>query len=299
MVTYSEYMYSYEFWKLDESERDKFISTSEVQCIYRKTGSAEVRQIFKDKSLFLSNFRPFVTRKWALVSQMDFEAFRQMVENADCLAKPLDGTRGVGIEQVHYQEGMDLKSLYDRFVTQSYILEERIQSCAELADFHPQSLNTIRVVTISENGRSKVFGAIFRMGAHGSFVDNTHAGGIYAPVNVDTGVIETEAIDAQNRHYRAHPDTGKPIVGFVVPQWQSILDTCQRATQQVPGIRFAGWDLCVLPDGRIEIIEGNHAPDFDGGMQAPLKTGVKRAFQKTCEEVIGIDPLPLISIFKQ
>ena len=42
-VTYSEYMYSYEYWHLDEKERDEFISTSEMQVIYRKLGEHEVR----------------------------------------------------------------------------------------------------------------------------------------------------------------------------------------------------------------------------------------------------------------
>lgn len=42
-VTYSEYMYSYEYWHLNEEERDEFISTSEMQVIYRKLSEHEVR----------------------------------------------------------------------------------------------------------------------------------------------------------------------------------------------------------------------------------------------------------------
>ena len=51
--------------------------------------------------------------------------------------------------------------------------------------------------------------------------------------------------------------------------------------------------------GQVEIIEGNHAPDFDGGMQAPLKIGVKKKLQRTIMEVMGVDPLPLISVWKK
>lgn len=51
--------------------------------------------------------------------------------------------------------------------------------------------------------------------------------------------------------------------------------------------------------GQVEIIEGNHAPDFDGGMQAPLKIGVKKRLQKTVMDVMGVDPLPLISVWKK
>jgi hypothetical protein len=62
---------------------------------------------------------------------------------------------------------------------------------------------------------------------------------------------------------------------------------------------FAGWDLCVTPDGSIEIIEGNHAPDFDGGMQAPLKTGVKAKMRDTVKHLTGTDPTKLISIWSK
>ena len=71
-VTYSEYMYSYEFWRLDEAQRDQFISTSQMQCIYRKAGDADVRRIFRDKTLFLHAFQPFIHRKWAEVAKMRF-----------------------------------------------------------------------------------------------------------------------------------------------------------------------------------------------------------------------------------
>jgi glutathione synthase/RimK-type ligase-like ATP-grasp enzyme len=154
------------------------------------------------------------------------------------------------------------------------------------------------VVTISNGDRCEVFGALLRMGAHGSVIDNTHAGGVYAPINVKTGIIEIPAIDAHNNHYDAHPDTGKPIKGFHVPEWERIVATCKEASRTIPNIHFAGWDLCVNQKGQVEIIEGNHAPDFDGGMQAPLKIGVKKKLQQTVMNVLGVDPLPLISVWK-
>ena len=192
----------------------------------------------------------------------------------------------------------DWRQLYDRLVENNYLLEQCIVACDELTAFHPASLNTIRVVTISNGGRCEVFGALLRMGAHGSVIDNTHAGGVYAPINVKTGIIEIPAIDAHNNHYDVHPDTGKQIKGFRIPEWKRIVATCKEASRAIPDIHFAGWDLCINRAGQVEIIEGNHAPDFDGGMQAPLKIGVKKRLQKTVMDVLGIDPLPLISVWK-
>ena len=72
-VTYSEYMYSYEYWRLNEQERDEFISTSEMQVIYRKLGEQDVREVFHDKVCFLTAFSSLVHRWWGLVEVVSIE----------------------------------------------------------------------------------------------------------------------------------------------------------------------------------------------------------------------------------
>lgn len=296
-VTFSEYMYSYEYWHLNEGERDAFISTSEMQCIYRKLGSRAVRNLFTEKPRFLQAFRDFVSRRWAVAREMSEPEFVAFLSSCDCILKPLDGTRGEGIRKICEGDAVDLHALYRTCVEQNLLVEECVQACEEISSFHPSSLNTIRVVTISNGERCEVFGALLRMGAHGSVIDNTHAGGVYAPINIETGIVDVEAIDSQNHHYALHPDTGKPIKGFVIPHWDRIVACCKSACRVVPDIHFAGWDVCILPNGKIEIIEGNHAPDFDGGMQAPLKIGVKKKLQDTVIRIMGVDPLPYISVW--
>ena len=296
-VTYSEYMFSYEYWHLDEEERDEFISTSEMQCIYRKLGAHEVRNVFYNKECFLQVFNSFSHRWWALARMLTLDQFKVKLANFDIIVKPVDGTRGKGVQKISMGSIDDLACLFQDIQDNNRLVEECIVECEELSEFHPSSLNTIRVVTISNGDNFKVFGALLRMGRHGSVIDNTHAGGIFAPINVENGVIEVDAIDAQNNHYSIHPDSGKPINGFKIPEWDRIVETCRMASKAIPNIHFAGWDLCVTKKGEIEIIEGNHAPDFDGGMQAPLKVGVKKRLQQAVIDVMGIDPLPLVSIW--
>lgn len=298
-VTYSEYMDRYEYWKLDEKQRDEFISRSEMQCIYRKFGDVNVMKVFYNKIDFLKHFHQFIHRKWIVVKDTAFEDFKEMIESTDCIAKPIEGTEGIGVFKICAKEVDDWEELYKRCVKNNILLEECIQSNEELKAFHPNSLNTIRVVTVSNGDKFVVFGALFRMGARGSVVDNTHAGGVFAPINVETGMIDIEAVDANNNHYRFHPDTHKQIVGFKIPYWDEIIETCKKASKTIPNIRFAGWDVCVTKDGYIELIEGNHAPDFDGGMQAPLKVGVKKRIQQTIIDVLGVDPIKYISVWRK
>lgn len=296
-VTINEYVYGYEYWKLSEIERDEFVSKSEMHCIYRKMIRGSVRNTFHKKESFLQKFSVFVHRDWSLVRDLSFEQFEAFLKKHDSILKPLDGTCGEGIFKLVYSTDKDLRSIYEKCFADNYLMEECVQSCTEIAEFHPHSLNTIRVVTVSKGEKCVVFGALLRMGAHGNVVDNTHAGGVFAPINVETGRIDVPAIDGKNNKYTEHPDSGKTIVGFEIPYWQDIVETCKKATQTIPGIVFAGWDLCVLPDGSIEIIEGNHAPDFDGGLQAPLKVGVKKKIFGIIRDLYGITPRNLISFF--
>lgn len=299
-VTYSEYMYGFEYWRLSEKQRNEFVSCSEMQCIYRKMISPAVRRSFMNKDVFLCLFHDYVFREWIVVRKSSFGEFKSMVTRFDCIAKPLTGTRGAGILKIDKNKEEDnLHDLFQDCCEKNILLEQCVHSHPAIEAFHPASLNTIRVVTVSNNHSCSVFGAVFRMGVGNSFIDNTHSGGIYASINPSTGIVDSEGIDSEGNRYVSHPDSGIVIKGFQIPFWGQVVSACERASHIIPNTVFAGWDLCVLADGRIELIEGNHAPDFDGGMQAPHKIGVKKRVQKVVIEMTGIDPLSLIPIFSR
>ena len=296
-VTFGEYMYKFEFWKLNEIQRDEFISCSEMQCIYRKMVQPEVKTVFWNKVLFLKRFGDFSQRKWIEVRESSYEDFSTMLSSSDCIAKPIEGWRGKGIRLIpQIEPGADVRDLYKEFFDNNILLEERIHACKEIEEFHPQSLNTIRVVTISNPERCVAFGAILRMGTGDSIIDNTHNGGVFASIDVQTGIIETDGLDSSGNHYVVHPDSNKVIKGFKIPYWDCIVETCSKASKVLPKLIFAGWDVVVMDGGKVALIEGNHAPDFDGGMQAPKKIGVKQRVKSTVMDLYGIDPLQFIPV---
>lgn len=296
-VTYGEYMHKFEYWKLNEAQRDEFISCSEMQCIYRKMVQPEIKTIFWNKILFLKKFSGFAQRKWIEVQKSTYEEFANMLYAFDCIAKPIEGWRGQGIQKIaQVANDADVRALYDECVKNNILLEERIHACKEIEEFHPKSLNTIRVVTISNPNKCVVFGAILRMGTGDSIIDNTHNGGVFASIDVKTGIIETDGLDSSGNRYVVHPDTKKTIKGFQIPYWDKVVETCSRASKVLPKLIYAGWDVVVKEGGEIALIEGNHGPDFDGGMQAPKKIGVKQRVKDIVMDLYGIDPLQFIPI---
>ena len=297
-VTYGEYMYKFEYWKLNEAQRDEFISCSEMQCIYRKMVQPEVKTVFWNKILFLKKFSSFAQRQWLEVRKASIDDFTQMVSQFDCIAKPIEGWRGQGIRIIKKTEdNAKIKQLYEECVKDNVLLEERIHACKEIEAMHPSSLNTVRVVTISNPQKCVVFGAILRMGTGDSIIDNTHNGGIFASIDVKTGVIETDGLDSNGNKYIEHPDSHIKIKGFQIPYWDKVVEMCSAASKIMPKTVFAGWDVVIMDGGRVGLIEGNHGPDFDGGMQAPKKIGVKQRVKQTVMDLYGVDPLQFISIY--
>ncbi len=167
------------------------------------------------------------------------------------------------------------------------LIEECVDSCNLLKAFHPQSLNTIRVVTVSGKKKACVFGSFFRMGRGNNVVDNAHAGGIFAQININDGTIESDGIDTNGNRFDCHPDTGIRIRGFQIPQWNVIVKTCCEAALEV-GNPITGWDVAINSKGDIVLIEGNYGPDFDV-MQSPLKIGVKKEICKIIKDYCVLD----------
>ena len=297
-VSYGEYMHKFEYWKLNEAQREEFISCSEMQCIYRKMVQPEVRTVFWYKNLFLKKFSSYAQRRWIEVEKASYEQFASMVSQFDCIAKPIEGWWGKGIRIIRKtDDNCEIRRLYEECLKENILLEERVHACKEIEAFHPSSLNTVRVVTISNSQECNVFGAILRMGTGDRIIDNTHSGGIFASIDVKTGVIDTDGLDSNGNVYKEHPDSHIPIKGFQIPYWDKVIEMCSNATKVMPNTIFVGWDVVIFDDGRVGLIEGNHAPDFDGGMQAPKKIGVKQRVKKVVMDLCGIDPLQFISVY--
>jgi len=276
-ITYSEYFEQYKFYAIKKCERDEFITMSQAHKIEGRLNKG-VRDHFWYKDRFLQRFAEFVKRDWINLNKTSPEDFIRFCQaHPRFIVKPLAESRGAGIRLVTINYVEDIAKLYNELSAGNYIAEELIIACDEIAEFNPGSLNTVRVVTYSNEDRFHVIGSVLRMGVRGSQVDNAHAGGVFARIDVSTGVISTEGITTSGERYILHPTSGKQIIGFRIPHWEDIIETCRKASRSIPEAKIVGWDIAVRKDYSIVIIEGNHMPDFDL-MQSPARKGVKKEF---------------------
>ncbi|KPV39014.1 hypothetical protein AN478_11845 [Thiohalorhabdus denitrificans] len=103
-------------------------------------------------------------------------------------------------------------------------------------------------------------GAAHRFGASREVpVDNFSRGGVACGVDPERGVlgrgVTEPGLYARDVHDR-HPVTGKRLEGVRVPFWEDLKELTVELTEAVPGLRYAGWDIFVSPEGP-KVIEGN------------------------------------------
>ncbi len=195
-------------------------------------------------------------------------------EGEQLVLKPVFGGMSRGIHFVHQKE--DGYHVNDRvldatefrtFVSglDSYMVCPKIEQHADLSRIFPETTNTVRVLTVRDplTGRIGIAMAIQNFGTRRSLpTDNFSRGGVCARVDVSTGVYGKavrHAVDWRKETYREHPDTGEPITGLKLPNWELVKSTMIDRLEQYPFFDFVGWDIVISADDFF-VIEGNHNP---------------------------------------
>lgn len=205
---------------------------------------------------------------------------REHLPAEDLFVKPVAGRGGIGAERWdycdgHYRDGdggeLDETQLIDRLRLRSRsspcLVQPRVRNCAALDDINNGALSTVRIVTcLDERGHPEVVAAVMRMAVGDNHrVDNFHAGGIVAAVDLNSGRMDCASdlgTDSRLGWVDRHPSSGASFRGRLVPQWKAICSLARRAHRAFAERVVVGWDIAPTCDGPV-VVEGNAAPDLD------------------------------------
>ena len=274
-----------EFYRLNDAQRKTQITRGLSNTIVRRMNDKAYWYLFDDKATFNELFKEEVGRGWMKISaQTDPDEFRAFLDQyPDLIAKPLEGSSGVGIERFtseHWQgrEADFLRELLDK---QIGIIEERVIQHPRMAQMCPTSVNTIRIATLLGDKKQGIVYAFLRIGT-GNVMDNVDQGGMAARVDLASGKLLTVGADKKGNTYTHHPMTGTPIIGFEVPFFEEAKAMCLKAAQKVPQMRFVAWDVAITEKGPV-FIEGNSFPSHAVPQFAahyPDGIGIMREFRQ-------------------
>jgi hypothetical protein len=199
----------------------------------------------------------------------------------DLFVKPRIGRGGRNAERWNY-DGHDawhnrdgralveeelLRHLASLSRERDYIVQPRVVNHPELTNLNNGALATVRIITCrNERANFEATDAAFRMAiGQNNTVDNFHAGGIAAAIDLQTGRLG----QASNMGLKPgvgwrqfHPNTGAAIEGRILPLWPQVIDLAVQAHAAFPDRVVVGWDIGILVDGPA-VVEGNIKPDLD------------------------------------
>ena len=279
-ASFDEY-FQYRFKHLSTYGRDQFVTDKLRYAYYEIMIKKEAMSVLVEKDKTYAVFSKYFWRDFLKISgKNDFDAFSEFVKkHAQMVVKPYRGASGDGVELVSRDDYKDIPSLFEYvFSKGEVVIEELIKSHPELKRLHEHSVNTIRVMTIKTKDANEVLFAVVRTGRNKSFVDNANSGGIYADIDVETGIIKTAGVDHEMNRYVTHPDSGVPFVGFQIPMWESLLNIVNELADVVSSTRCVGWDLTLSEKGWV-LVEANPG----GGIflfQTPENIGKKKELEE-------------------
>lgn len=226
-------------------------------------------------------FHENVGRPCAHLLRNDVELcdFLKDIRNYPLFGKPIEGSRSIGSASIEsYAPSHDclittagqLVSL-NSFVSYvkshakyGYQFQSRISPHAAVAEICGNRLATIRLLTVLKDGKPKVIRACWKIPAGMHAADNFwRPGNLLAQLDLESGRVlrVIRAKGGDHEEITHHPDTGKPIVGTVVPNWEDVTRLALDSARLLDELPLVGWDIAPVGSGAV-LVEANVTPDF-------------------------------------
>ena len=211
-----------------------------------------------DKAQFNRKYSKYLKREWILTKDVSLDTLSTFIEKEnEVIAKPLNGSGGKGIFKINWNTISDKEkeSTLNVLMHNEYIIESVLKQKGYLHDINVDSVNTVRVNTLLENGQVSIISVGLRTGIKGQVTDNMHAGGIFWQVNPKTGEIGYGSRSV-GKPFNEHPDSKIKVTGSTIPRFDEAVQICKEAQLITPNIPQIGWDV-VISEDFVALIEGN------------------------------------------
>ena len=277
----SDYI-DYDFISKNHFERNQFVTDHKRLKLWRKFNGHQFDEVFRNKYITYQTYKQFFTREivsFELVGRADFHQF--CANKKSVFLKPIDSSNGIGAKKVELVDAQSGEDLFEKYATTPYLAEEVIDQHRELAEFHPGSVNTIRINTVQTRHGTQILGAALRLGVGDDVVDNYTTGGLITAIDIESGVVFTPGRDVFLNWYAFHPDSKKQIIGFEIPGWDEVKRFAFALATIVPQVRFVGWDIALAKEGEPVLVEGNIHSTF---LQVADQVGKLRLYQEALKD---------------
>ncbi|MBR4396189.1 MAG: hypothetical protein IKT01_07385 [Eubacteriaceae bacterium] len=286
--------FMFRFAYLSPKGKDSFITDKVTVANLHKLNDYAYLNLFNNKYETYKVYGEYYGRQMLILkSEEDRAAFLEFAgRNPSFVRKGQTGACGRGVNKFSCADYPSNDALFDHFMeevaeTGPVVVEELIPQSDIMSSLNPTSVNGIRLLTLLGDDGEVIYKYPFiKIGRNGSFVDNGGAGGLLALIDEKTGIVVTKGIAESGESFAVHPDTGTPIPGFQIPDWEQALELGRKLAPITPRVRYIGWDIAHTDSGWV-VVEGNFASMFIG-QQMCDQIGKRKEF---CEIVDNLKDL--------
>lgn len=278
-MTY-EYI-AYHFEEKSSKERKTFFSEMDKFIFMNICNTKEDKSKLRNKRLSYEIFKTWYKRDQVIVKSLDdLNIYSDFIsKHSRFFIKPFAGGGGVNsgwFDSTKFSSAEE--SLKDILKNGSFVLEEGVFQCDAMSKFNPDSINTLRIVTIKQGDKVSNWCSFIRTGRKGCPVDNGGRGGIIIGVDINTGEMNTNGVNEQGEIFETHPDSGVKFKGFKIPLWKESCEMAIEMMDAMPNMRCIGWDIALTDKGPV-VIEANGQSALCGP-QITQQKGLRKEYEE-------------------
>lgn len=257
---YSDYL-NYELYNKKRKEKKEYATIKDQDKFYEIVSPSKYKTFFTIKPKFLKNFKKYIGRDFYYDGTKE-ELTNFLKKHDVFMYKPKDGLGGHGVVKMNSKSIKNIDEFYEKMKKEDAFLDEYVVQNSKINKICSTSVNTIRIMTFSYNGKSEILFAAMRFGNGKENVDNFHKGGMGVLVDIETGKLVGQAFNKKLEYFDEHPKSHINFDGFAIPNWNKIKKMVLDASLVNEHIHLVGWDVAVTEKGAT-FIEGNRRPGFD------------------------------------
>jgi len=172
------------------------------------------------------------------------------------LKRAVNSQGGYGVE---FCSGRELSRRFHeimRAVDGDVVIQLPVRQHSAYARLHPESVNTMRIVSLLCDDCVKVYAVCLKIGVGQERRDNGCHGGIYCGVERDGRLKKRATLDNGTVLF-SHPELGYRFEDITLPCVDKAVALVERAHPQMGHFRLISWDVAIDEDGEAVLIEAN------------------------------------------
>jgi hypothetical protein len=144
-----------------------------------------------------------------------------------------------------------------RGYSQDFIIQECVEQHDQMALLNPSSVNILRIMAYLsvKDEKTHILGALINVGKFGEFVSNSHWGGRWVGLDIETGEVSSLPYDLSGGFLKEWNGIDYETFQFRVPLWDKVKQLVDEVMPKLYPMRFVKFDIAVDKNYTTKLIE--------------------------------------------